>query len=75
VIVELSYRILCHFSFKGQAFEFLSNIENLPKWSTQFVKKIIKADGKFKAITPIGEVFIRFEVDQKTGPLTSMQDR
>ena len=54
---------------KDQVFGFLSNIENLPKWSTQFVKKIIKADGKFKAVTPIGEVFIRFEVDQKAGTI------
>jgi len=52
---------------KDKVFKFLSNIENLPKWSTQFVKEISIVDGKYKAVTPIGEVFIRFETDSKAG--------
>ena len=52
---------------KDQVFEFLSKIENLPKWSTKFVQKLITVNGKYKAITPIGEVFLRFEVDEKAG--------
>ena len=49
---------------KDQVFEFLSKIENLPKWSTKFVQKLIIVNGKYKAVTPIGEVFLRFEVDE-----------
>ena len=52
---------------KDTVFAFLSNTENLPKWSTKFVKKIILADGKYKAITPIGEVFIRLDTNEKAG--------
>lgn len=52
---------------KDTVFAFLSNIENLPKWSTKFVKKIITTDGKYKAITPIGEVFIRLDTVEKAG--------
>lgn len=52
---------------KDTVFAFLSNIENLPKWSTKFVKKIIAVDGKYKAITPIGEVFIRLDTAEKAG--------
>ncbi|MGB9124937.1 MAG: hypothetical protein WA833_04110 [Nitrosotalea sp.] len=52
---------------KNKVFEFLSNIENLPKWSTKFVKKIILTDGKYKAVTPIGEVFIRLDINEKAG--------
>jgi len=48
-------------------FSFLSDIENLPKWSTRFVKKIILVEGKYKALTPVGEVFIRLDKDQKRG--------
>ncbi len=54
---------------KSRVFGFLSNIENLPKWSTQFVKKITKADGKYKATTPIGEVLIKFETEQNSGTI------
>ena len=52
---------------KDKVFRFLSNIENLPKWSTQFVKKLIVVSGKYKAITPIGEVFLKLETDEKAG--------
>jgi hypothetical protein len=52
---------------KDTVFAFLSNIENLPKWSTKFVKKLTSTDGKYKAMTSIGEVFIRLEADKKTG--------
>jgi hypothetical protein len=52
---------------KDKVFKFLSNIENLPKWSTQFIKEVSVVDGKYKAVTPIGEVFLRFETDHKAG--------
>ena len=52
---------------KDTVFAFLSNVENLPKWSTKFVKKIITVDGKYKAVTPIGEVFIRLDTNEKSG--------
>ncbi len=52
---------------KDKVFQFLSNIENLPKWSTQFVKKLVVVNGKYKAITPIGEVFLKLETDEKAG--------
>ncbi len=51
----------------GTVFEFLSNIENIPKWATKFVKKLSLANGKYKALTPVGEVFIRLDADQKAG--------
>ncbi len=52
---------------KTKVFDFLSNIENLPKWSTQFIQKVMLVDGKYKALTPIGEVFLRYETDRNTG--------
>lgn len=52
---------------KDTVFTFLSNIENLPKWSTKFVQKIILTNGKYKAVTPIGEMFIRLETNEKAG--------
>ncbi len=52
---------------KDTVFKFLSSVENLPKWSTQFIQDVSSVDGKYKAVTPIGEVFLRFEVDSKAG--------
>jgi hypothetical protein len=52
---------------KDEVFGFLSNVENLPKWSTQFIQKVMLVDDKYKAITPVGEVFLRYETDRDTG--------
>ncbi|MGI0069661.1 MAG: hypothetical protein ACREAN_05330, partial [Nitrosopumilaceae archaeon] len=52
---------------KDEVFKFLSNVENLLKWSTKFVQKLIVVNGKYKAVTPIGEVFLKFEVNEKAG--------
>jgi len=52
---------------KDVVFDFLSNFENMPKWSTQFVKSIKIVDSKKKAVTPLGEVFIRIDSDKKSG--------
>ena len=52
---------------RDSVFEFLSNIENIPKWATKFVSKLTLVDNKYKALTPIGEVFIRLDVDKKAG--------
>ena len=48
-------------STKEDVFKFLSDINNLPSWSTQFVKKLFVVDGKYKAMTPLGEVFVSLE--------------
>ncbi|MFM7795457.1 MAG: SRPBCC family protein [Candidatus Nitrosotenuis sp.] len=52
---------------KKVVFEFLSDLENMPKWSTQFVKSTKIVNGKKKAETPFGEVFIRIDSDYKSG--------
>jgi hypothetical protein len=54
---------------KTKVFDFLSNMENLPKWSTQFIQKVMLVDGKHKAVTPIGEVFLRYETDKNAGTI------
>jgi hypothetical protein len=53
---------------KAQAFDFLSRIENLPKWATLFCQKLERdANGRHKVITPNGEIFFRIDSDAPTG--------
>jgi hypothetical protein len=52
---------------KDAVFDFLSNFENMPKWSTKFVQSIKVVNGKNKAGTPLGEVFVRIDSDKKSG--------
>lgn len=52
---------------KDLVFDFLSNSDNLSKWSTQFVKELRVIGDKKKAVTPLGEVYIRIDADKKSG--------
>lgn len=53
---------------KERAFEFLSRIENLPRWATQFCKALKKDEaGRTKIVTPQGEIFFRIDADRDTG--------
>src|SRR5262245_8104287 len=53
---------------KEKAFAFLSNIENLPKWATVFCKALERdAHGRYRVLTPRGEIFFRIEADPRTG--------
>lgn len=48
-------------------FAFLSNIENLPKWATAYVKELKKVGSDYKVVTPMGEMYQMFDCDAKTG--------
>jgi len=52
---------------KNKVFQYLSNIDNTPKWATEFIKELKVDNGKYKAVTPMGEVFFKLETDEKTG--------
>lgn len=52
----------------SEAFAFLSDIENLPKWATLFCKELRRdTQGRHKVVTPGGEIFFRIVGDAKTG--------
>jgi hypothetical protein len=53
---------------KETAFAFLSRIENLPTWATLFCKELrTDSQGRYKVVTPDGEIFFRIEADPRTG--------
>ncbi len=54
---------------KTEVFDFLSDIENMSIWSTEFVKEIFQEGGKYKAKTPLGLLFIKFDIDKDAGTI------
>ncbi len=52
---------------KKEVFAFLSKVENLTKWAPEFVDEVNLVDGKYIAKNPNGQVFFRFDIDEKTG--------
>ena len=53
---------------RDSAFDFLSRIENLPKWATLFCRKLTPAgEGRYRVTTPGGDILFRIESDARTG--------
>jgi hypothetical protein len=55
---------------KSEVFSFISNIENLPKWATEFCQELKKVGDKYKVIScnpDAGELFFSIRSDRATG--------
>ena len=50
-----------------EVFAFLSRIENLPEWATEFARELKDEDGKAKVVNGLGEFFFRIDADLDTG--------
>ncbi len=52
---------------KEQVFEYLSQVENLPRWATEFARELKYEDGKAKVVNGLGELYFSIESDADTG--------
>jgi hypothetical protein len=52
---------------KTAVFDYLSKIDNLPKWATEFARELKYDDGKAKVVNGLGEFYFRFAADEETG--------
>ena len=52
---------------KGPVFDYLSRIENLPDWATEFARELKYEDGKAKVVNGLGEFYFAIEADADTG--------
>jgi hypothetical protein len=52
---------------RDQVFAFLSRIENLPAWATEFARELRYEDGKAKVVNGRGELYFAIEADAETG--------
>lgn len=50
-----------------QVFAYLSRIENLPEWATEFARELRYENGKAKVVNGLGEFFFRIDADPQTG--------
>jgi hypothetical protein len=48
-------------------FEYLSKIENLPDWATEFARELTFEDGEAKVVNGLGEFVFRIVAEQETG--------
>ena len=52
---------------QGDVFDYLSRVENLPEWATDFARELRFEDGKAKVVNGLGEFYFRIEADPATG--------
>jgi hypothetical protein len=48
-------------------FAYLSSIENLPEWATDFAQELRVVDGRHKVVNGLGEFFFSIDADPSTG--------
>jgi hypothetical protein len=52
---------------RAKVFDFLSRVENLPLWATDFARELKYEDGKPKVVNGLGEFCFTIDADQSTG--------
>ena len=52
---------------KADVFAYLSRIENLPEWASEFARELKYEDGKAKVVNGLGEFFFSIDSDESTG--------
>jgi hypothetical protein len=48
-------------------FEYLSDIERLPEWATEFARELRREGADYKVVNGLGEFFFAIEADPGTG--------
>jgi hypothetical protein len=52
---------------KDRVFGYLSQIDNLPRWATEFARELRYEEGKAKVVNSLGELYFSIEADPETG--------
>ena len=52
---------------KEEVFAFLSDIENLPAWATEFARELRRDGDRYKVVNGFGEFFFEIQADEATG--------
>ena len=52
---------------KEHVFDYLSRIENLPEWATEFAPELRYVNGEAKVVNGLGEFFFSIAADRETG--------
>ena len=52
---------------RNDVFAFLSDVQNLPLWATEFAPELKSEDGKVKVVNGLGEFYFRLDADSASG--------
>jgi hypothetical protein len=52
---------------RDEVFDYLSRVENLPEWATDFAHELRYEEGKAKVVNGLGEFYFEIDADPSTG--------
>jgi hypothetical protein len=52
---------------QDQVFEYMSDIERLPEWATEFARELKRQGEDYKVINGLGEFYFEIKADPETG--------
>jgi uncharacterized protein YndB with AHSA1/START domain len=52
---------------KARVFAYLADVENLPRWATEFARELKVVDGRYKVVNGLGEFFFELRAHEETG--------
>ena len=52
---------------RDRVFAYLADVENLPKWATEFARELKYENGRAKVVNGLGEFFFSIDADEETG--------
>ena len=52
---------------RADVFAFLADVDNLPRWATEFARELRYENGEAKVVNNLGEFHFRIEADAATG--------
>ena len=52
---------------RENVFDYLSKVENLPRWATEFARELKYEDGQAKVVNGLGEFYFTIDADPDTG--------
>jgi hypothetical protein len=52
---------------RQQVFEYMSDIETLPQWATEFARELRREGKDYKVVNGLGEFFFEIRADPRTG--------
>ena len=50
-----------------QVFEYMSDIEKLPQWATEFARELKREGQEYKVVNGLGEFYFEIKADPQTG--------
>ena len=52
---------------RERVFDYMSDIENLPRWATEFARELKVVDGRHVVVNGLGEFLFEIRADERTG--------